>query len=239
MIALSLSAALTVGLTGQAEASPVSLTNPGFETPEPTSNGRPNSTGDWSGDGSAIVAADNGIVPHSGNAMLRFDATSRNGAGVGFGSDVYQLVDVSAYQSAMSGSGVSATAGVYVNSVAGDASTDTAFRLWVWALSGTPATFAGENEGTALAEAGALFHSDADPNTWEPFSVGLNLPAGTNYLAVIVSGIEDVVNDTASPEFAGHYADSVSLDVVEMPEPGTAAVTLTALAVCCGGRRWS
>jgi len=61
--------------------------------------------------------------------------------------------------------------------------------------------------------------SDSNPSTWEEISVEIPLPAGVSYFALGVAPIENVVNDVGSPEFAGHYGDAISLEVVVLPLP--------------------
>ena len=65
------------------------------------------------------------------------------------------------------------------------------------------------------------------------------IPAGTDYLALCLMAIEDVMNDLGHPEFDGHYFDDVSLDLVVVPEPSAVAMLGGGLA-CLGlvGRTW-
>ena len=51
------------------------VTNPGFETEE-VIHGIPTTFGDWGGNLSHVVTDENGIIPHSGNRMMRFDQTA-------------------------------------------------------------------------------------------------------------------------------------------------------------------
>ena len=60
--------------------------------------------------------------------------------------------------------------------------------------------------------------SDGNTGTWQPISVTLTLPVGTTHLDVAAYADENVVNDTVSPEFAGHYVDGVALTVTIAPD---------------------
>ncbi len=78
------------------------ISNPSFETPETTGGVLPTTFGDWSGDLSQIVTAENGIVPFDGSRMLRFDGTFLNTSIDGFASDVWQLIDMSPFSTVVS-----------------------------------------------------------------------------------------------------------------------------------------
>jgi hypothetical protein len=192
-------------------ATAVELANPSFEIIELTSGSYPSTVGDWNGNLSAIVSAENGIVPFAGNRMLKFLGTLSSGGGASIGSTVVQLVsgpDISP--------GATVIASAWFNRVAGSSPpVDTRFDVLIRAHSGTPAFYSLNN---FIAETRSIFQSDNDPSTWELVTATLTLPAGTTYLAVTVNAVEDVLNNNELPEFHGHYVDGVAIVV---PEPAT------------------
>jgi hypothetical protein len=203
------------------------VTNPGFETAEGISTQHPSTFGDWAHDGATILGSDNGIAPRTGSGMLRFDFTSSAGPTVlRSGANLYQLIDVSLYAALIaSGQGI-AHADYFVNRVLGDSLTDTRFDLAIGAYAGLPADFPSVVE-TPLASTLVMFFSDGDPQSWEQLQASLSLPVGTTYLSIAISAVEDISND-GSNEFAGHYADDVTLILDRrataasaVPEPAT------------------
>ena len=63
--------------------------------------------------------------------------------------------------------------------------------------------------GTQLAVQAASIQTVG--NVWQQAALNMTLPAGTRLLLVEIYAFEDVLNDGTTPEFAGHYADDISL----------------------------
>jgi hypothetical protein len=208
---LSAAAAASLSLLLALPAAHASLvTNGSFEnTADIPTGGPPTTTNHWSGDNSTYLMAENGIAPFDGNLMLKFINTG-NIPGSGGASELAQLIDASGLSA-----GVLLQASMYVNRVAGDSATDTSFTIDVRAFPGTPASYPSDLGINELGTISASILSDADVNTWELVQTNpWSLPASTGYLAVRLVAIENVFNDTVSPEFDGHYADLASLAVV-------------------------
>ena len=212
------------------------VVNPGYESPTPLGVGRPSATGNWSGDVSTIVSADQGISPRSGSRMLRHDATrplgaGNNGAGSQIAGEILQLIDLTPYSAVISGGDVYASASAYFNRVSGDAFTDTGFRVSMRVYSGEPANFDPEFDSFIARGASDIFISDALPDTWESVGTDLLLPTDAAYIALFVSSREDVFNDTFRPEFDGHYSDDVEVKLrtrKAVPSPGPSFLFSTA-----------
>lgn len=58
-----------------------------------------------------------------------------------------------------------------------------------------------------------MLESDSDISTWEMISAELQVPLGTEYICIIISARENNENDGTNPEFDGHFADKVSVDL--------------------------
>jgi hypothetical protein len=185
------------------------LDNPGFSAPVVLGL-IPSAPGGWQGDLAASVPAEQGIVPRSAPAMLRFDATGDMASVNNVSSQQWQIVDVSALAADIGAGRVRADASAWFNRVAGDASTDRRFDSRLLAFSGIgaglPAAYAA---GSQLAVQVASIQSAG--NGWEQAALAMTLPAGTTLLLVEIYAFEDVANDGAHPEFAGHYADDIVL----------------------------
>lgn len=190
------------------------LNNPGFEAGAPAA-GFPTTLGNWAGDLTATVTAENGITPPEQDRMLKFLATLEDGGGlVSTWCQIYQLIDVS--QEAPSGE-AEAVAAVRVNRVDG-VDVDTRFFIRILAYNGLPASFPTQREnGLHLDRRDAAIVADADPGTWQLIAATMTLPADTKFIAVGLFADENVVDD-ATDEFAGHYADDVTV-MVTTPTP--------------------
>lgn len=211
------------GATTAPEASGNLLVDGGFETTVP-GIGRPTSLGSWVGDITSARSAENGIVPFEGRQMLRFEWADTVAEASEFeASQLFQLAGVSA------GRNVEATA--RFNRVAGDTETDTLFQLILDFHAGDPSAFP-TVANDPLERAVIDLSSDADPSTWELVALSALAPTGSTYVALQVNAIENIRNDTEGIEFAGHYADGVTL----IPEPSTALLLGFGLAGLSRGR---
>lgn len=201
------------------------VVNPGFETAEGTSGGLPNSFSDgWKGDYSAIVGPNSGITPLEGSKMLQFLGTSFNDSGSTDTSDIFQIIDISSCQELIATGNAKAEASVYFNRVAGDAQTDAKFAFVVMACDGLPSTFPSRfrtyGYDFALSYDWVIdFYSDSLPDTWEEVKINMDVPVNTTFLVVNIDAGETTYNDLNYPEFDGHFADNVSVQIV--PEPST------------------
>jgi hypothetical protein len=228
-----LAAALMAVAAVPALASANLLSNAGFESAAPLLQ-LPSTTGVWSGDLCARVPAENGITPAEGSSMLRFVAAFWTCPTGGRGSDLWQLVPVDP-------GAATATLSGLCNRVAGDSQTDTEFDISIRAYSGSPAGFDDLSPSlpAPLASTTVTINSDGNASTWEPMSVQLSLPPGTQYLAVLVSAVENVFDDTGCPpdEFDGQYVDDLRLTVTESV-PGFPRQAIGLLALLLAASAW-
>ena len=189
----------------------------------------PNATGYWSADPASKVSNGTGLSPFDGAAMLRFDETYWDCQAVaGSGSDLHQLV--------LSNPAVASyTLVARFNRVA--AATDSLFVAALSAFAGDPSEFDDFSPGipNVLASTRAEILSDNDPATWETISASLEIPAGTTYLSVSISAIENIANDACPVEFAGHYADGIGLfETGQSPAPVPSLQPLPLVALVLG-----
>lgn len=187
------------------------LVNPGFESD--VLNGLlPTAPGNWRGDRSDSVAAEQGIAPRSDTRMLKFVATADVPSSNNLTSQQWQIVDLTPYRSDIDAGRVRADASAWFNRVAGTAFTDRRFDIRLQAFSGDPSQLPASYvnpSGVRLAELTASL--DSGGNTWQQAALQLQLPPGTTYVLVEIYAYEDVRNDAALPEFDGHYADDTAL----------------------------
>lgn len=216
----TLAATVTFDLEGELTFPTANLlVNPSFEVDDyrtGTSPVVPNATGFWKGDLGVILsgAQPDGIGPSNGQRIFRCNLSGPFGPSGQFtGCEAFQIVDVSAYATAIDAGELSATASVRVNRVQLDAQTDRQFGLTLYAIAGPPSSVPSALAGAAyLGTWQQLLTSDGDTGTWELVEVtSTTLPAGTRTVFMRLLAGEDVFNDADNTEFDGHYFDDASL----------------------------
>lgn len=202
------------------------VANPSFETVEGTYifgyPGLPDNYGDWGGDPSTIVTTEKGISPRTGTQMLRFERTGNLPDPYLTTSQVWQSIDIGPYEDLILAGRAEATVSAWFNRVLGDDQTDTSQGITLYAFSAALWDFShviGQGFGVS---------TDGNATTWEQASGTWLLPTNTKYLAVEVSAYENIFNDGEDPEFDGHYADDVFLEIRDtaIPEPSTIVLAL-------------
>lgn len=197
------------------------VANPGFETGTPVIGGSLNLN--WSGDVHNFVTAENGITPAGGAQMLKFIASSSGGPSGAIVSDVIQIVDFTSAldQAVITAGGASVNGSVLFNRVRDTLQpniVDTQFNFFLR----SHATYADAVSLISTNTGSNVLFSDSNLLSWETVNAVLTLPTNTQYVTIHLGMVENVLNDTAGPEFQGHYADEVSLTLV--PAPGAAAL---------------
>lgn len=220
-----------IGAAGTAQAD--LMVNGGFETMVPTTGTLPDGYGFWRGDMSTIVEAENSINPYEGVCMLRFDHTTRNGASGSVGAELWQIIDVSAYQSLIRSGRGSIEAGAYFNRVNAELA-DTMFSIGLYSYAGSANTFPSQWNNSELSSAQTTLISDGNVESWERAMLSLVLPEATDFVVLRISATENVFNNTSGQEFAGHYADGATFNIIPAP---SALLCLAPLGLMGIGRR--
>jgi hypothetical protein len=188
------------------------VANGGFEIQEPIGSAHPDSFARWSGDLSAIVEEQHGVTPAEGKRMLRFlctrpDRPSSDTAA----SDQWQLVDLRRFRKAIDAGRLEVFGSCVVNRIVGSEFTDSDFSYRIYAFDGELIGWPDRIDRAELCSIQGLVESDADPLSWQPLTVRLRVPTGTQFLAIDVSAVENKRNDADFPELDGHYVDAVNL----------------------------
>lgn len=199
----------TTLLAAVARGAPL-VTNGDFESPVTVDPLPIDGFGTWEGNPCTRVGAENGVVPFSGNGMLKF------GASPGGEINLWQLIDLAPYGDT---GGLTATMSAQFNRAAGD--NNRGLRIGLAASNQQPPSYARDLSLSLTA--------DDDPATWEPLLLELSLPpGGADYLAI------EIVASNRSGDL-GHYLDAVSVTV---PEPAGAALLIVGiLAIAAFYRR--
>jgi hypothetical protein len=164
----------------------------------------------WQGDATSTLAADNGIAPHGGATMLKFVTTGQQASAALVSSQMWQIVDLRAWATAIDAGGVRVDASAWFNRVTGGPNTDRRFDLRVLAFDTTDAGVPMRYQANGALAVGATT-VDTTGAAWQQASLQLVLPPLTRVVLVEIYAYEDVLNDAVAPEFDGHYADDVVL----------------------------
>lgn len=203
------------------------IANGGFEDFfNPPAQGVPRSPGMWSGDFVTITSTENGIHPRSGNRMLRFlradDAFTAPGIHV-VASELWQSVDLRPLRSMMGKGPVTVQLSAWFNAVPHPGRRCTAgvsLGAYSEEPSAGPQLWRSRHQ-LSLAESEREELIDDDPETWQRVDTQVAVPPDATLLLVQIR----VSDKSAEPHagassFSGHYADEVTLRVVD-PQPTT------------------
>ena len=194
-----------------------SLLQFGFEDgPAPLNEGVPLEPGRWSGDFTAVTGAQQDITPATGTKMLHFLRADFAGKTTtdSYISDLYQLIDVRAYQHDFADGGAVVQLSAAFNAFAFPATEAYDCSATIYALSAetaaNPAMNIGNTPNTdalALANNGHL-KLDRLPETWQRLATELRLPPNTEFILIRVGmGHSKVAQRRAT--FDGHYLDDI------------------------------
>lgn len=229
LFSLYLTVALVVMFCGIAVGGDNLVVNPGFEIPEGTSGGTPGGFGDWGYDWSEIVGPSLGIFPLEGEKILQFNGTFwRAGTYHGGGGQVYQFIDLSAFAEKIDTGEFALKASVNFNRVTWDSQTDTRFKITMHSFTGSIGNFRNmiENEQWLMKDMNELY-TDNDLTTWEKVELQHQVPAGTEWVALGIIAEEDIFNDNSHPEFDGHFADAVTVEIIPAVEPSLILIEIS------------
>ena len=163
------------------------------------------------------------ITPRGGSRMLDFGSVPTGNTS----SDVYQIVDLTAYATQIDAGLVTVDTSAYFNATI---AARVGMALLRWPVA--PTTFG----GFQFLESGFDFATDSDRSTWQEFGYsGVSLSAGTRYLGFGVN------SPTGAPQT---YVDDARLllhindgQPSAVPEPGTLSLVLASGIAFMASRR--
>ena len=191
---------------GLEKRTPVAVFAPSFENAQiPLANGFPSGPGQWSGDPSHIVAAENGVPPKEGKFMLRLEPMSK---GV---PRIYQVLDLQALPSGAGGE--SREIEVSASFATAGAEASVRYVIRAFAVTEAPknldaAWFDRRDESIASATKGL----DVTPGVtgWQTVSVKIQAPHAARSLVLFFGARTPDKAARTSP----HYLDDVRVSLI-------------------------
>ena len=195
----------------------------GFEhPPAPEQRYLPDRLDIWSGDETIVVGAEHGIAPRTGERMLKFLSPRPQGANYrGLASEIWRVIDLESLRAAAGTRDVridfsacfnGCRQGVkprqcWISAIATDARPETLGDDWEEQFS------AAQERPSAVASAQVRELLDADPATWQRFSVTITAPPGSRYLLLHCLTEYRPDEDADVALRCGQYVDDISVAV--------------------------
>jgi len=163
----------------------------------------------WNREEHLSVPTEQGILPLEGDRMIKLSKLS---IGVrtqsAESSEAIRILDLREMTRGKEDMSVWLNTSVYFNQGVGIAHGTTEFSLTLHAIqtsNGEPNRSIGHKE--------SRISSDLNPSTWEELNSEFEVPKGTDYLVVALNARKEG-SQALLPDFGGHYADQLSLNLV-------------------------
>jgi hypothetical protein len=188
------------------------LTGGGFESDSLVAiDSVPRQFGLWSGDPALVVPESDGILPRSGQQMLRFELPE---VGKARPCEQWQIVDLRPLREKAPGGAAKAIFSGWFNR-ATHAVGQANLAVTLAAFKGDPSQaphFWAAREDKALAVAGSYIRTDSNPATWERAEAKLDVPHDADFLLVQIAANYPITPESVTGP-NGHYADDAALEI--------------------------
>jgi hypothetical protein len=195
----------------------------GFERPPaPDVRFIPDQLDVWGGDETVVVAAEHGIAPRTGDRMLKFLSPRPQGAAwEGQASEIWRFIDLESLRAAAGSRDVRIDFSACFNGCAGRGEPR---RCWISAIATdvNPQELgddwaeqfkAAQENPVAVATAQTRERIDADPETWQRFSVTVTAPPRARYLLLHCLAEYRPGEDDDVATRCGQYVDDIDVAV--------------------------
>ena len=220
------------GLLGRVQQAIV-VHEEGFEhPPAPEQRHVPDRLDVWSGDETVVVGAEYGIVPRSGERMLKFLSPRPLGAVYrGLASEIWRVIDLEEVRAAAGTRDVRIDFSACFN---GCQRGGEPRQCWISAIATDKHPLdlgndweqqfdAAQKNPGAVATAQARERIDADPDTWQRVSVAVTAPEGARYLLLHCLTEYRADEDADVATRCGQYVDDIDI-AVSAARPAVATV---------------
>jgi hypothetical protein len=193
----------------------------GFEQPPaPERRNLPDRLDVWGGDESLVVGPEHGIVPQSGDKMLKFlSSRPENATYEGNAAEIWRILDLDAVRAAAGSRDVRVDVSACFN---GCSTTGGPRQCWISAIATDthPRDLgpdwrtqfeAAQKNPVAVATAQAQERIDADPATWQRFAVTVTAPEGARYLLLHCLTEYRPAEDADVASRCGQYVDDIEV----------------------------
>jgi hypothetical protein len=163
----------------------------------------------WNREEHLSVPTEQGILPLEGDRMIKLSKLSIDvQAQSAESSEAIRIFDLREMTRGKEEVGVWLNTSVYFNQGVGIAHGTTEFSLTLHAIQATD----GE-PNRSIGHQESKLSSDLNPSTWEELNSEFEIPKGTDYLVVALNARKEGTQ-ALLPDFGGHYADQLSLNLV-------------------------
>jgi len=163
----------------------------------------------WNREEHLSVPTEQGILPLEGDRMIKLAKLSIDvRTQTAESSEAVRILDLREMTRGKEDMSVWLNTSVYFNQGVGIAHGTTEFSLTLHAIQasdGEPNRSIGHKE--------SRLSSDLNPATWEELNSEFEIPKGTDYLVVALNARKEG-SQALLPDFGGHYADQLSLNLV-------------------------
>lgn len=193
----------------------------GFERPPaPERRNLPDRLDVWGGDESLVVGPEYGVVPQSGDKMLKFLSSGPQGATWrGAAAEIWRILDLDAVRAAAGSRDVRIDVSACFN---GCSTAEGPRQCWISAIATDthPRDLgpdwrtqfeAAQKNPVAVATAQARERIDADPATWQRFAVTVTAPEGARYLLLHCLTEYRPTEDADVADRCGQYVDDIEV----------------------------
>ncbi|MEI6240940.1 MAG: hypothetical protein WCR51_11155 [Planctomycetia bacterium] len=210
------------GLLGRVQQA-IIVHEEGFEhPPAPEQRHVPDRLDVWSGDETVVVGAEHGIMPRSGERMLKFLSPRPQGAVYrGLASEIWRVIDLESVRAAAGTREVRIDFSAcfngcqrsgkprqcWISAIATDARPQDLGHDWEQQFE------AAQRNPIAVATAQARERIDSDPRTWQRFSVTVTAPEGARYLLLHCLTEYRPDEDADVAAHCGQYVDDIDITV--------------------------
>jgi hypothetical protein len=202
-------------------ATPLALADADFESNVSAgARGIPGKPGEWSGDYSRVVTAEQGVVPYHGRRMLRF-LRSDNALSPpdqrSYVGEIAQVIDLRPLRGPASGHDRVLEVSAWFNAAAGQHGHHE-FAVKAACFRGDPASAPSlwGDQGASMTRSSRYVVADADPRIWQQVVMPMVVPADADFVVIECDvSRKDVPPTVGGIGFPGHYVDLVEVRLGE------------------------
>jgi len=202
----------------------------GFETPpHPGREFQPEQFDVWGGDETEVVASEDGVAPHGGSRMLRFESNHpQNDPGAGAIGEIWRFINLDILRTASGGQLGQVRLSAFFNAARSGLTVKPYGGVSLIATDTPPRAFrhdwrqlfvSAESRPAFVATAESRQVLDGDRTSWQRVTASITPPTGARYLVLhCFTERWQADGERLFWEPMGFYVDDIRLDILPTPE---------------------